>query len=284
MENTAFLERLQAAKREIGEEVFSYAKEEFWMIERPYRYVEYYAMENQLFNTALALPLARGLHNGIYRKAKVFRNNEVYRLPYVIHCILVCRMLIDSKIPMDDEKKDILFAAALCHDMIEDIDFEQEGRELYTKYHLDREVYEVVKCVSKPKHMTEADHVAYFDRITKNPLGLLVKLSDRGNNVEDLYNMSVRKTHEYVSETRTYFFPMCEYAKKHNPELSTVIEILEDKIRSFSGVAEILVSRYEEMDQSLRETIRKLKEENEQLLLELSDLQRRKMEEKVKRE
>lgn len=278
MENTAFLERLQAAKRDIGEEAFSYAKEEFWMIERPYRYVEYYALENQYFNTALALPLSRGLHNGIYRKAKVFRNNEVYRLPYVIHCIQVCRMLIDTKIPMDDAEKDILLAAALCHDMIEDIDFEQGGRELYTKYHLDRKVYEVVKCVSKHKHMTEAEHEAYFEGIKRNPLGLLVKLSDRGNNVEDLYNMSVRKTHEYVSETRMYFFPMCEYAKTHYPELGAVIEILEDKIRSFSDVAEILVSRYEEMEQDLLENIRTLKEENEQLLRELSDLQRRKIE------
>ena len=277
MENTAFLEKLQEAKKDIGEEVFTYAKEEFWMIERPYRYVEHYALENQYFNTALALPLSRGLHNGIYRKAKVFRNNEVYRLPYVIHCIQVCRMLIDTKIPMDDAEKDILLAAALCHDMIEDIDFEQDGRELYTKYHLDRKVYEVVKCVSKHKHMTEAEHAAYFEGIKRNPLGLLVKLSDRGNNVEDLYNMSVRKTHEYVSETRMYFFPMCEYAKTHYPELEPVIEILEDKIRSFSDVAEILVSRYEEMEQDLLENIRTLKEENEQLLRELSVLQRRKI-------
>ena len=278
MENTAFLEKLQAAKRDISEEAFSYAKEEFWMIERPYRYVEYYAMENQFFNTSLALPLSRGLHNGIYRKAKVFRNNEVYRLPYVIHCIQVCKMLIDTKIPMDDEQKDILLAAALCHDMIEDIEFEQGGRELYTKYHLDREVYEVVKCVSKHKHMTDAEHAAYFEGIKKNRLGLLVKLSDRGNNVEDLYNMSVRKTHEYVSETRTYFFPMCEYAKTYYPELGAVIEILEDKIRSLSDVAEILVSRYEDMERGLSDHIRTLQEENKLLLRELSDLQKMTME------
>ena len=260
-----FLVRVEAALADIPKEALDYNREEFWMIKRPYEYIEQYVNERELFNTAIALPLARGLHDGSHRKSGVTRDGEFYRLPYVIHCLLVCRMLLDLQVPLAKEEEDVLLAASLCHDMIEDLPFTDGGRELSTVYHLDPRVYEVVKKVSKRRDFTPEEEQAHFDTIQEDPLALLVKLSDRGNNVEDLYNMKIRKVHEYIGETRRYFFDMCSYGKAHYPGLYEAYEVLEDKIRGLTEMAEILVDRYVEMDNSMNAQIQELQQENERL-------------------
>ena len=272
--DSAFLKSVQTALDSIDAETLSYDESEFWIIKRPYEYIEEYAIEHELFNTAVALPLSRGLHNGTHRKSGFVRNGKQYRLPYVIHCLLVCRMLIDIRTGLSRDEEDIVLASALCHDMIEDLHFEDGGREIYTVYGLDPRVYETVKKVSKRKDFTDEEHQAYFDRIQEDRLALLVKLSDRGNNVEDLYNMTIWKTHEYIGETRKYFFPMCEYALSHYEELYRVFDLLQDKIRVLTGVAEILVDRYTEMDSRLSAELETLRAENAQLGERLKELQK----------
>lgn len=251
--------------RSIDPEVLSFDESEFWMIQSPYTYLEYYALANGLRNMAIALPLARGLHNGTHRKSSLVRGGVSYRLPYVIHCLIVCRMLVDLKLPLPREEEDILLAAALCHDMVEDIPFADHGRELYTEYHLDPRVYETVKRVSKRDDFTPEEERAFFHGIESDPLALLVKLSDRSHNVEDLYNRSVWKVHEYIGETNTFFLPMCTYGKAHYPELVRCIEVLQDKIVSLTRASEILVDRCEAREAELKERVRQLKEENAQL-------------------
>lgn len=246
-------------------DVLSYNKDEFWMIRLPYEYIEHYALSNRLLNTAIALPLARGLHDGAHRKSSVTRGGQSYRLPYLIHCLLVCRMLVDLKVPLSKEEEDILLASALCHDMVEDIPFEDHGHELYTKFHLDPRVYETVKLVSKRKDFTEEEELAHFHGIESHPLALLVKLSDRSNNVEDLYNMSVWKVHEYIGETNRFFLPMCQYGLAHYPALQRPIGILLDKITALTHASEILVDRCEEREQALRKQLQELQEENARL-------------------
>lgn len=235
---------------------------EFWMIQSPYEYIEFYARNRELLNTAIALPLARGLHNGGHRKSSIVRNGKSHRLPYVIHCLIVCRILVDIKVPLTKEEEDILLAAALCHDMIEDLPFPEQGKELYTQYHLDPRVYETVKLVSKRKDFTREEEQAYFHHIAENKLALLVKLSDRSHNVEDLYNMSVWKVHEYIGETEQYFLPMCAYGLEHYPELRKTIEILQDKILCLTRASQILVDRCEAREQELHAQLESLRQEN----------------------
>lgn len=253
-------------------EDLSYNKEEYWMIQSAYEYLEFYANTNELFNTAIALPLARGLHDGTHRKATITKDGKSYRLPYVIHCLMVCRMLANLEISLTKEEEDILLAAALCHDMIEDIPFAEHGKELMTVYHLDPRVYETVLLVSKRKDFTLEEEIAHFHGIEQNKFSLLVKLCDRGNNVEDLYNRSCWKVHEYVGETRNYFLPMIEYGIANYPELITTIEVLHDKIVTLTEIAEIMVDRYEAREQELVRELEELQEENARLRKEWREL------------
>lgn len=271
-ERIAFRSQVNEVLRDMDSEVLAYDRSEYWMIRAPYEYIEYYAMENRLMNTAVALHLARGIHDGTYRKSSIVRNGATYRLPYVIHCLMVCRMLVDLKVDIPRKDEDVMLAAALCHDMIEDIDFPEEGKELYTQYHLDPRVYEIVKLLSKRRNFTEEEEQAFFRAIEKNPLALLVKLSDRSHNVEDLYNMSPWKVREYIWETRYFMLPMCSYGLEHYPEIFMALEILRDKIVSLTEAAEILVDRYEEREQELEDLVEELKEENRQLRMVLKQL------------
>ncbi len=271
-ERSAFRAEVKAALDRISPEALAYDKSEFWMIQSPYEYIEYYAVENQLLNTAIALPLARGLHDGTHRKSSITKNGVSYRLPYVIHCLIVCRILVDINVPLPKEEEDILLAAALCHDMIEDLPFPEHGHELTTVYHLDPRVYETVKLVSKKKGFTKEEERAFFQHINENKLALLVKLSDRSHNVEDLYNMSVWKVHEYIDETKSYFLPMCKYGLKHYPELLLPIEVLQDKILCLTQASVILVDRCEARERELRRQVEELKEENERLRAVFNEL------------
>lgn len=260
-----YREKVNSILEAIGEEALSYDKSEYWMIQSPYEYVEYYAVERQLVNTTVAMQLARALHNGDHRKSSIMRDGITYRLPYVIHPLLVTRMLIDLQLPLSHEEEDILLAAALCHDMIEDIPFMHHGRELMVQYGLHPKVYETVLAVSKRRDFTEEEEQAFFKNITENRLACLIKLSDRGHNVEDLYNMSAAKIHEYVGETNKYFIPMCEYAKRNYLDIYAGIKILEDKIISLTEAAEMLVTRYEEKEKELQKEVARLRVENERL-------------------
>ena len=275
MEDRAqFRKQLKENLDDIGVETLSYDESEFWMIRSPYEDIEFFAGERQHINTSTALPLIRGLHDGSHRKSSIMKDGITYRLPYAIHPLMVCRMLIDLHAPLSVEEEDILLASALCHDLIEDIPFPRHGKELITTYHLDPKVYETVKLLSKRRDFTSEEEQEFFHQIETHKLAALVKLSDRGNNVEDLYNMSLWKVHEYVGETRRFFLPMCEHAKEYFPELLQTIEILQDKIVSLTQTAEILVDRYDEREKELLQQVQKLREENEKLRREWKETRR----------
>lgn len=268
-----FQNRVRKTLDEIGRETLAYDETEFWMVERIYQQIEDYASKKELFNTAVALPLIRALHNGSHRKGTAVKDGHTYRLPYMIHCLRVCLMLIDLKLPFNKEDEDIVLAAALCHDMIEDIPFANGGTEMMTLYHLDKRVYHTVRLVSKRKDFTLEEHQQYFDNIMNDRFALMVKLSDRGNNVEDLYNMKIWKVHEYVEETRKYFFPMCDFGMKKFPELQEVLAILRDKMLTLTESAEALVIRYERKEYQMLTKLEELREENRRLTSILQELE-----------
>lgn len=272
-EQRDFRARVKAILDSMDPDVLSYDQSEFWLIQQPYEYINFLAVEGQLLNTAIALPLSRGLHNGTHRKAYLSRDNVMYRYPYSIHCLNVCKMLADLHIPLPHDELDILLASSLCHDMIEDVPFKDHGKELYTTFHLDKRVYDTVKLVSKRRDFTEEEEIQFFHRMAENPLSLLVKLADRGNNVEDLFNMStVSKIHEYIDETRRFFIPMADYGFDHYPRLGASIIVLIDKIKVLTNAAEVLVDRNESKRKSLEKEIETLRAENERLRQRFNEL------------
>lgn len=257
-----FIMRVNEQLNKLDQTILLHNENEFWLIQQAYEYIEYYVIEKRLYNTAIALPLVRGLHNGSYRKYGVIKDGESYRLPYYIHCLLVCRMLVDLHVDMSAEDEDVLLAAALCHDLIEDMPFKNGGRELVDVYGLDERVYEVVKKVSKRKDFTIEEEAQFFDNIQRDVTALLIKLSDRGNNVEDLYNMSSKKLAEYIGETEKYFLPMSEYGLANYPVHISSIHILRDKIITLTTASEVMIKKLDDRNQKLRDERNQLKLEN----------------------
>ncbi len=254
METTKdFVSKVKAHIEKIDPSKLLYNENEFWLIQKPYEYLEYFAMKHRLLNTSIALEVVRGLHNGSYRKYGVHKNGEQHRLPYYIHCLMVCKMLSDLPLNLSNEDLDILLASALCHDLIEDYPFKNGGKELVDEFELDPRVLETVKTVSKRKDFTLEEEIEFFNHIQNNVLCLLIKLSDRGNNVEDLYNMSEKKFMEYIEETNRYFVPMSDYGLVHYPKQATAIGILKDKILTLTNVSDTLIHKLEKRNQHLRE-------------------------------
>ena len=268
IDKSEFLADIRQTLAKIDPDVLAYNTDDFRMVQSLFEYVEFIAVMRRYRNTLLALYLARGLHDGSYRKSKVIRDGVPRRMPYLVHPLKVCRLLINIWTPLSKEQTDILLAAALCHDMLEDLDFPLGGRELSELYGLDPRVCETVKKVTKRKDFTREEELAHFHIIESDPLALLIKLSDRGNNVEDLYNMSHAKVQEYVGETRDLILPMCAFARRHYPELVPAVEILQEKITTLTIAAEALSNRYDSREQELRHRLDVLREENARLRAE----------------
>lgn len=225
----------------------SYNTEEEYLYIEPYIYIKGYADSRNFNQTLKALPLARKVHDGQHRKGTVEINGKEVQLPYVLHVLKVCFTLILLNLKMPDEDLDILYASAICHDMLEDrpdLFTEQDGKELVTKYHLDIRVFETVKLLSKHSGANEYELNEYFNNIKYNKFALLVKLADRSHNVETLSCMTLEKIHKYVDETRRWIYPLCNYGKQTYPELSNGFTILESKIVSLTEATELLVNMF----------------------------------------
>lgn len=257
-----FQKRLNELMQAIGPETFSYRKEDAEVYGELYASIEQYVMEKELLNTAISLPLMRGMLLGDAGAKIGWKEQDTPHLNYYKHCMSICRMLIDLHVPITKEEEDLILAAAICHVLPKKIAFPEKGRELVTTYHLDPQVYEILEINNRRAFHTEDEVREFYANIEKNKLALLVKLVDRGNLVEQLYDLAIWDARRYIRETRNYFFPMCIYAKEHYPELTPMISILMEKMRSLIEVADILSSRYEIRETALSNEILSLHEEN----------------------
>ena len=243
----------------------SYNISEEWIYNKPYLFIKGVATGRNFYNTLKALPLARKIHDGQYRKGVVMVDGKEIQLPYIIHVLKVCSTLISLNLPLSDEELDILYASALCHDMIEDREdlFPLGGKELVTEYKLNNEIYKIVKLLSKKSGADEYELNEYFNAIKYNKLALLIKLSDRSHNVETLSSMKIDKIHKYVDETRRWIYPLCSYGKQNYPELSNGFTILKAKIVSLTEETEILLDMFtdklNEKDKEIKDLKAKLK-------------------------
>lgn len=226
----------------------NYNVDEEYLYNKPYLFIKGFATAKGYVNTLKALSLARYMHNGQYRRGTVNIDGKDVKLPYVLHVLKVCSTLIALNLPLNDDELDILYCSALCHDMIEDCKekFPKGGIELYEEYGIDSKVYGIVKKLSKRSGATQDELDDYFNTIKYDKLALLIKLSDRGHNVETLSCMKIGKIHKYVEETRNWIYPLCSYAKQTYPELSNGISILKSKIVSLTEATETLVDMFME--------------------------------------
>lgn len=232
-----------------------YNVNEEYLYSKPYLFIKGFATHGNFKYTLKALPLARKIHNGQYRKGTVIVDDKEVQLPYILHCLKVCSTLISLNLPMTDKELDILYASAILHDVVEDGSqyFPNGGKELTSIYGFPKEVTEVVLLLSKRSGASVEELTNYFNKIKKNKIASLIKLADRSHNVEDLYNMKLEKLHKYIIETRFFIYPLATYTKQNSPELSNGITILKAKIVSLTELTETLVDLYEDRIKEIEE-------------------------------
>lgn len=215
---------------------------------KTFMFIKGYAKAKNLQQTWIALAYAKRLHSGQYRKDGV---------PYISHPLKVCSTLINYGI--DD---DIVLAAALLHDVVEDCSDQlpMHGEEL-VKHGLDPEVLELVNLLSKPSGLSQKELEVYFNAIRDNPKALLIKLSDRLHNSATIYTFSLEKMRKYINETNDFIIPIASHGKLYYPQYTNALGILKSNIYSLNHAMEIMLNKFEERDAELNERIRELEEQ-----------------------
>lgn len=263
----SFQKRLQAALDSIGQERLAYNQQEAERYAALYDYIEEYAQSRELFQTSLALPIARALLDGMYRGWIPAEDGTMRKMPYINHCLTVCRMLIDLHIPLDPEQEDRLLACGLTHDLIGHSLGKEKKQQLLEIYHLDPWLYETAVLLDGEDY-SRASHRDELDMIWEsgNRIAIIVKMVDCSCIIEQLYNAPVRVAKEYIYQARMHFLPKCIEIKREYPELFSAAAIIMEKIRTLSDVIEILVSKYETRETELNHEWLALRDENVSML------------------
>ena len=198
---------------------------------KPYMFIKGYAMGKELSQTMLALPVARKLHDGQYRKSGE---------PYFTHPLKVCSTLISYGI--DD---DVTLASAILHDVLEDCgdQLSDGGRSLIQEYGIASEVVETISLLSKRSGLNDQELAEYFQKIEKNPRAALIKLADRLHNSGSLYTFTDEKMAKYLRETNLFLIPMASYCKKYYPQYANAFSILKSSITALNSSMAAMLER-----------------------------------------
>lgn len=198
---------------------------------KPYMFIKGYAMGRKLPQTMLALPVARKLHDGQYRKSGE---------PYFTHPLKVCSTLISYGI--DD---DVTLAAAILHDVLEDCgeQLPEGGQSLIEEYGIAPEVVETISLLSKRSGLNDQELGVYFRKIEKSPRAALIKLADRLHNSGSLYTFTDEKMKKYLRESRLFMIPMASYCKKYYPQYANAFSILKTNITALNSSMEAMLER-----------------------------------------
>lgn len=179
-------------------------------------------------NTLIALSLAIKFHDGQKRKGGD---------PYIIHPLKVCKTLINLKVA-----DDIIAASALLHDVVEDCNILHPYDLFVKEYELNEEIVDIVNNLTKPKDYktTDPNEEQYYGRIKKNKKALIIKISDRANNLSTIETFTKEKMIKYVNETKISVYDLCKYGKSYYPEYSNAITIMKYQIQSICETIEAL--------------------------------------------
>jgi (p)ppGpp synthase/HD superfamily hydrolase len=71
-------------------------------------------------------------------------------------------------------------------------------------------------------------------------LVLVVKISDRVNNVSTMESFSPQKRQQYIDETREFIIPLCSYGKLYYPELSNALTAMKYHLTSMCDSIEFI--------------------------------------------
>lgn len=261
------------AGKELKPIVECYNIDEEPLYNKTYLFIKGFATGRGYQNTLRALPIARMVHNGQYRKKTILIDNPIgdgskieKKVPYLLHVLKVCGTLISLNLPLSNEDLDVLYAASLLHDFKEDKleMFPSSKIEFVEKFGLNERIYDIICLLSKFEGADEYDLNEYFNGIKKDKIALLIKMADASHNSESLYN--VKNVSKNIKEIRTYILSgLSKYGKQNYPELSNGITILKSKILSLTEAIETLLEKQEEILKEKEDKIKELEKEIEKL-------------------
>lgn len=176
-----------------------------------------------------ALSYAREKHQGQFRKSGD---------PYIVHPLTMACDALSMGI-----KDDNTIATILLHDVCEDCgvslkelpinDDVRRGVQLMTFTVLDGETKEDAKK-------------RYYSMLIQSKEAVITKLIDRCHNVSSMAGaFSIEKLKSYITETRTYVFPLLRQAKDHYPEESDRLFTLKYHITSVIDAIDLTMQAYE---------------------------------------
>lgn len=245
------------SEKKIIEMYEEFNKEDRMIYNSSYMFLKAIAIDNNYQQMLIALAIARRMHEGQHRKDGT---------PYLLHPLKVCSTLYSYGV-----KDDVILAAALLHDVIEDCQDKLPlgGKELISEYGLSVEVYEIVKLLSKESGLTDYELSIYFDKIKHNPKALLIKLADRLHNSQTLFTFSHDKLKKYIRETNMFLIPMARYGKSYYPKYANAFSMLKSNIYSLNHSMEIITDIYDKQINVLNELIANKDREIEELKAKL---------------
>lgn len=185
-------------------------------VEKSYYFILGVSFGGKYWNTQKALAVAKKMHEGQYRRGGA---------EYIVHPLRVCSLLIS--LGFED---DILFSAALLHDVVEDVEYIKNNPDrLVKEFGISEDVLKVVMLLSKNETISKEE---YFRHIKEDWRALIIKLSDRCNNVSTLQCFTREKMQKYIDETKEYILPLCKYGKTTYPQYSGLITAMKYHITS----------------------------------------------------
>lgn len=178
-------------------------KDQMFSVDHMYRFIRTYSQSNGAENTIAALPYAKKMHAGQYRKGSG-------RVPYIYHPLVVACHALALGLNEDE-----LIASCLLHDVCEDCRDENGKRIKPEDLPADEVVQETVRLVTKPEEKYPGWEADYYNRISENRRAIIVKVLDRCNNISMMATgFSKDKMKEYILETEKYIMPLVDIMKK----------------------------------------------------------------------
>lgn len=173
---------------------------------------------------------------------------------YYEHPITVARYLVNHGI-LDDAT----VACGLLHDVKENcgISLEEISREF------GKDTAFLVDLISKRQDETLEE---YYARASSDIRAVIVKAADRTHNIGNMVGVfDLSRLKKYVKETKEHVLPMMKNARRIYLEYSDALVAFRDHINDVIKAVEKVIELLEEKE-NLEAEIRKLREENSELL------------------
>lgn len=182
-------------------------KDQMFSVDHMYSFVRSFAQGSRARETMAALPYARKMHEGQFRKGGG-------KVPYLSHPLVMACHALALQLHEDE-----LIAALLLHDVCEDCVDEQGGRIKVRDLPVGETVRQTVQLVTKPVARPDGWEEAYYAAIAKSRHATIVKILDRCNNLSLMAGaFSREKMASYLIETEHFVMPLLEVLKHRYEE------------------------------------------------------------------